>query len=103
MKIILAQCGNGYCGCDSEDAFFFDNDTPDSIIDEEVVCWAQDNAESFAYVHFGWEEDYTDEAYEDYLENMVWWDWLEATYEEYEEYCENWGIEPRAKEELEVE
>ena len=103
MRIILAKCGNGYVGCESEETFFFDNDVSDAFIDEEILCWARENTESFAYVHFGWDEEYTDEDYEDYLENYTQYDWHEATYEEYVEYCENWSIEPRAKEELEVE
>ena len=64
MKIIYATCGNGYCGCDSEEVFFFEDGTKDLDIDEDVYAWACDNAESFAYVHFGWCEDYTDEDYE---------------------------------------
>ena len=53
MKIVLGYCGNGYCGCDSEDAFFYDDNTPDLEIVEDLYDWACDNAESFAHVHFG--------------------------------------------------
>lgn len=98
MKIILARCGNGYCGCDSEDAFFFDEGTSEREIDEDVLAWARENAESYAYVHFGWGEEYTDEEYEFYIENYVDFDWHEASYEEYVEWCENWGYEPREEE-----
>ena len=90
--IILACCGNGYCGCDSEDVFFYEDGTAENIINEDVNQWACENAESYAYVHFGWGEDYSDE---DYLDNHVNWDWHDATYEEYVEWCENWGYEPR--------
>lgn len=95
MIIVLAHCGNGYCGCDSEEVFFFEDGTAESIINETVCDWARDNAESYAYVHFGWDEPYTDEDYEDYLENYVDFDWHDATYEEYLDYCDNWGIEPK--------
>lgn len=99
--IVLARCGNGYCGCDSEEAFFF-NDSMDEVeINEEMLSWAQENAESFAYVHFGWGESYTDEEYEDYLENYVEFTWNIASYEEYVEWCENWGNTPMTKEEIE--
>ena len=98
--IILAHCDNGYCGCDSEEVFFF-NDSMDEVeIDEEILSWAQENAESFAYVHFGWGESYTDEEYEDYLENYVNFSWHIASYEEYVEWCENWNYIPMAEEEI---
>lgn len=93
-KIILARCGNGYCGCDSEEAFFFDEGTSEREIDEDVLMWARENAESYAYVHFGWDEPYTDEEYDFYMENYVDFDWHEATYEEYLEWCTNWNYEP---------
>ena len=95
MMIVLAHCGNGYCGCDSEEVFFFEDGTAEAIIYETVCDWARDNAESYAYVHFGWGEEYSDEDYEDYLENYVDFDWHDATYEEYVEWCENWGYEPK--------
>lgn len=96
MLIILATCGNGYCGCDAEDAFFYDEeDINVSDINEEIHTWALENGESFAYVHFGWDEEYTDEEYEDYCENYISYDWHQASYDEYLEWCENWGVEPR--------
>lgn len=100
MKIILARCGNGYCGCDSEDVFFYGEDVTDDEIGEDLYGWACENAESFSYVHFGWDEEYTDEEYEDYMENNVEFDWHVATYEEYVEWCENWGITPKNMEEI---
>ena len=80
MMIVLAHCGNGYCGCDSEEVFFFEDGTAEAIINETVCDWARDNAESYAYVHFGWGEEYSDEDYEDYLENYVDFDCHDATY-----------------------
>ena len=102
MKIILATCGNGYCGCESEDVFFYyeENGITEAEINDDIYDWACSNAESFSYVHFGWCEPYTDEEYDDYLENYMTYDWREATYEEYVEWCENWGYEPKTAEEL---
>ena len=100
MLIVLAHCGNGYSGCDSDEVFFYDNGTAEKEIDSEVWNWACENAESFSYVHFGWDESYTDEDYDDYIENYVTFGWHIATYEEYVEWCENYGYEPRAKEAL---
>ena len=34
MIIVLAHCDNGYCGCDSEDAFFYEEGTTE----EEINC-----------------------------------------------------------------
>lgn len=95
MVIVLANCGNGYCGCDAEEVFFYEEGASDKDINSDVYDWAVDNAESFAYCHFGWDEPYTDEDYEDYLENYVTYDWHVATYEEYLDYCDNWGYEPK--------
>ena len=98
--IILAHCNNGYCGCDIEEVFFF-NDSMDEVeIDKEILSWAQETAGSFAYVHFGWGESYTDEEYEDYLENYVNFSWHIASYEEYVEWCENWDYFPMTEEEI---
>lgn len=98
--IILATCGNGYCGCDAEEVFFHEEGFTEREIDSEVYAWARENAESFAYVHFGWDEEYSEEDYEDYLENWVTFDWRIVTYEEYVDYCANWSIEPRPAAEL---
>lgn len=96
MVIVLASCGNGYCGCESEDVFFFDENTPNGDINDVVYQWAVENAESFAYMHFGWDKEYSDEGWEDYIENHLEFDYHSATYEEYVEWCENWGYEPKA-------
>ena len=98
--IILAHCGNGYCGCESEEVFFFDDSMTDIEIDEGILLWARENAESYAYVHFGWDEEYTEEEYDDYLENYVDFDWHVATYEEYVSWCENWHYNIKTEEEI---
>ena len=95
MKIILGYCGNGYCGCDSEDAFFYDDNATDLEIGEELYDWACDNAESFAHVHFGWDGEYTEEEWEEYIENHVDFSWEIVSYEEYVKWCDNWGYTPK--------
>lgn len=92
-RIILAKCGNGYCGCGAEDLFVFSNLTDDKIITDEVYAWACENAESYAYVHFGWDEPYTDEEYDEYLEEYMTLNWKDITYDEAVEWCENYGYD----------
>lgn len=94
MMIILAHCGNGYCGCDCEDVFFYDESTEETEITEDLWAWACDHAESYAYVHFGWGEHYTEEEYEEYMENHVDFSWEEISREEYLEWCDDNGYEP---------
>ena len=98
--IILAHCSNGYCGCDSEEVFFFDDSMPEQEINEELLMWAQENAESYSYVHFGWEGEYTEEEYDEYLEEYVDYYWHVATYEEYLDWCYNWNYEPKTEAEI---
>ena len=93
-KIIKAVCGNGYVGCDTEDVFIFDVDTTDKEISEELYSWACENAESFAHVHFGWDGEYTNEEYEDYIENNVTLDYGEISFDEYFEFYDNQNMVP---------
>lgn len=92
-RIILAHCGNGYVGCDAEDLFIYDNLTDDKIITDEVYAWACDHAESYAYVHFGWDEEYTDEDYDEYLEEYMTLNWQDITYDKAVKWCENYGYD----------
>lgn len=92
--IIQFYFNNGYAGCDQEDVFYYDNDTPLYIIDEDCRDWGFNNADSYSYIHFGWGGDYTDEEYEDYLTECCNFDWRRITWEEYVEYCENWSMTP---------
>lgn len=56
---------NGYCGCDIEEEFVGTYD--------EAVEWANeylpDYAEDYTHIAFGWDEEYTEEEYEEYLED----------------------------------
>ena len=66
----MAECkkwiitfSNGYCSCDDEEEF--------EGTYEEAVEFANEHlpnyAESYAHTAFGWDEEYTEEEYEDYL------------------------------------
>lgn len=54
---------NGYCGCDIEEEF--------EGTYEEAVAWADeylpDYAEQYTCAAFGWNDEYTEEEYDDYL------------------------------------
>lgn len=56
---------NGYCGCDIEEEFVGTYD--------EAVEWANeylpDYAETYAYVAFGWDNEYTEEEFDEYVED----------------------------------
>lgn len=56
---------NGYCGCDIEEEFEGTYEEAQSFADE----YLDNYAEQYAYVAFGWEEEYTEEEYEQYREN----------------------------------
>ena len=86
--IILAHCGNGYCGCDSDEVFFFDDETSEAIINESIYCWAVENADNYSYVHFGFDGECDEEEFEEYIENHLDYDWHDATYDEYLSWCE---------------
>lgn len=94
MKIIRAWCGNGYVGCGDEDVFFYDDNDTSETIGKDLWAWAIDNAESYSYVHFGWDSEYTEEEWEEYLDDID-FEWIEISYEEYLKYCEEYGYTPR--------
>ena len=84
---------NGYSSCDQEEMVYYDNNTPKKEIDIDVDDWGRENAESYAYVHFGWDEEYTEDEFEEYLYDCN-WGWEEVSWDEYVEYCESWSLEP---------
>ena len=90
MIIVLAHCGNGYCGCEGEEVFFFDDGTDEESIETIIYDWALDNAESF----FDWGESYIEEEWDDYIENWMTFNWNIISHEEYLEYCDYNDIEP---------
>ena len=56
---------NGYCGCDTEEEFIGTYDEAVEFANE----YLPDYAESYSHAEFGWDGEYTDEEYEEYLEN----------------------------------
>lgn len=64
MKWIITF-SNGLCGCDQEEEFVGTYDEAVEFANE----YLPDYAESFAHCAFGWNEEYTEEEYEDYLED----------------------------------
>ena len=56
---------NGYCGCDQEEEF---EGTYDKAV-EFANEYLHDYAENMSHVAFGWDEEYTEEEFEEYLEN----------------------------------
>ena len=55
---------NGYYGCDIEEEFMGTYEEAVEFANE----YLPEYAESYAYVAFGWQEEYTEEEYENYLE-----------------------------------
>ena len=56
---------NGYCGCDIEEEFV---GTYEEAIDyaNEML---RDYAESMSHAAFGWDEEYTEEEFDEYIED----------------------------------
>lgn len=54
---------NGYCGCDIEEEFVGTDDEAVEFANE----YLPEYAESSAYVAFGWNEEYSEEEYDDYI------------------------------------
>ena len=99
-KYILFEGGNGYCGCDFEDVMFYPDYIHEDTIDIDGWGMAEDNAQSYAHYHFGWGEDYTDEEWDEYLDNYVEYSWREITREEYIAWCKNWNYTPATEEQV---
>lgn len=56
---------NGYCGCDIEEEFIGTYEEALEFAGE----YLPEYAETYAYVTFGWDEEYTEEEYDEYLED----------------------------------
>ena len=65
MKKWIITFSNGYCGCDQEDEFEGTYEEAVNFAEE----WLDSYAENYAYVAFGWGEEYTEEEYDDYKLN----------------------------------
>lgn len=84
MRWIKFEGGAPYCGTEFEDIAVFDNDTPDSEINEYAEELAHDNGETYSYLHTGWEGDFEDEDDEESYYEDCWCNWEEITQEKYE-------------------
>jgi hypothetical protein len=56
---------NGYCGCDIEEKFEGTRKEAEAWADEHLPEYAED----YTHIAFGWNEEYTEEEYEEYLED----------------------------------
>ena len=56
---------NGYCGCDIEEEFVGTYDEAVEFANE----YLPEYAETYAYVAFGWDEEYTEEEFDEYRED----------------------------------
>lgn len=99
-KYVKAFGGNGYCGCDWEDVFIYPDDVTEEEINEDVYSRAVDEGESYSYVHFGWDSDYSEEDYDEYMENYIHcgWDWTDR--DGYLAHCDNYSFTPKTEEEV---
>ena len=82
MKYVRFTGGNGFVGCDYEEYREYDDDTPEFVIENDSLEICEENAESYAYQRFGWDEDYSDEDYDEYLEDCY-CDWTYISKEEF--------------------
>ena len=64
-KIYIITFENGYCGCNMEEEFEGTYEEAQNFAEE----YLDDYAEQYAYVAFGWDEEYDKEEYEQYREN----------------------------------
>ena len=85
MIRVVVWFENGYCSCDQTDFLEYDDDMTEAEIVEDICNMKLDYAELFAHVHFGWGESYTDEEWEDWIENSVMFNYrIVDSYEEWE-------------------
>ena len=75
MIYVIAYFENGYCGCDQTDFFEFDDDITTSEINDQMYDAMCGYAESYSHVAFGWDEPYTEEEWNDYVENQCMVNW----------------------------
>lgn len=54
---------NGYCGCDTEEEFVGTYEEATDFANE----YLPEFAETYAHAAFGWDEEYTEEEFEEYL------------------------------------
>lgn len=88
MKYVKAYFSNGYASCVTENIFEY----PDTITEEEInidlAVELDEYAENYAYCAFGWDGDYTEEEYDDYLADCsIEWDFIDKDdIEDFDDY-----------------
>ena len=92
MIYVIAYFENGYCGCDQTDFYTFVDDTTTSEINDQMYDAMCAYAESYSHVAFGWDEPYTDEEWDDYLENQCSVNWEVVSKERWDEERKEWGL-----------
>ena len=92
MIYVIAYFENGYCGCDQTDFYTFDDDTIESEINDLMYDAMCAYAESYSHVAFGWVEPYTEEEWEDYLENQCMVNWEIVSKERWDAEREECGL-----------
>ena len=97
MKYLKIWGGNGYCGCDFEEVLVVNDDMTEEEANDIAHEAAMDNADTFSYVRFGWDEERSEEEYEEYIENNVEYGYNFMTRAEYLEFCEANGFEPKVE------
>ena len=76
MKItVLAHFNNSYWGCNQEKIFVFDKNAPTEVISNKIQDWGCGLAKTFAYLRFGFRNEYSVEEYNYYLKNLVHINW----------------------------
>lgn len=87
MKYVRFYGGNGYCGCDYEEYYEFDDSVSEESIEEISQELAYEYAESYEYVATGWGQSWETEddeiEYYDNAHDEAGWDY--CTKEEFEE------------------
>lgn len=92
MVYIKIVASTPYCGTDFIEYKEFEERPTDEELDEMAEVYALENAESYEYLVYGWDDDYFDDEEEraEALENfyadcLAESGWVEITREEFEE------------------
>ena len=93
-KYYLVTGGIGYAGCNFEEVLVYPDEITEIEVSEDAHDLVEQYAESYSHIHFGWNEEYTEEEWDFYLENYVDFNYQELTREEYLEYCHDNDMEP---------
>lgn len=80
----------GYCGCDEVLYFIADNE---SDVLEYMQEGLYDYAEGNTHIVFGWDAEYTDEEFNDFLEQDCGYDVIDIPENNLEEFFDEEGID----------